>query len=455
MNRIRAPIREKIPQSLLFADSFTWMKWMEDVSAAGNLVATHGTQIVNVKDPPFNAQGDGVADDYFAIQAAVDALPDRGGVVFFPVGTYRVTDTIEIGDGSVGVPSTRNGIRLEGVGYSWGISASGPPHSGPVVIMLDGTDHNNTILRINGPAWGCGSSNITFTFNMGVGAAVDAIQDNGGNFGVFHNIGIIDPPRYGIQDIGLGTDGGQWNIWKNIYIHLAAANSKGILITTPNSGDVDRFFDSWENVNIVPSLASQTGIEFQNCDSIKVTNFMMNSGASGATAIHYNYSFTTDFPNGIVFWGCDVFDNIVTSTGSPPTNTNFMNRIYGYSQDNGSAIPVLGNLEIVNGSTASRTLGKQVDVTAANNLVLGTGNLNVVAGATQINLISITGWTNGSIVTLFFSSNPLLKNNQAASGAFKPFHLNAGADLVTTANDMVMLQLVSGEWWEVAPASVN
>jgi hypothetical protein len=39
----------------------------------------------------FGAKGDGVADDSFAIQAAIDALSATGGVVTCPPGTYRIT----------------------------------------------------------------------------------------------------------------------------------------------------------------------------------------------------------------------------------------------------------------------------------------------------------------------------------------------------------------------------
>jgi hypothetical protein len=46
---------------------------------------------VNVKDPPYNATGDGTTDDTTAIQAAINALPARGGTVYFPPGDYRIS----------------------------------------------------------------------------------------------------------------------------------------------------------------------------------------------------------------------------------------------------------------------------------------------------------------------------------------------------------------------------
>lgn len=54
------------------------------------------------------AIGDGVADDTGAIQSAVDALPAKGGEVFFPPGDYRLTKGIVL----------RHGVTLRGSGYA-------------------------------------------------------------------------------------------------------------------------------------------------------------------------------------------------------------------------------------------------------------------------------------------------------------------------------------------------
>ena len=50
--------------------------------------------VFNVLD--YGAKGDGVADDASAIQLAVDAAGEKGGIVYFPWGTYRVISGIEL-----------------------------------------------------------------------------------------------------------------------------------------------------------------------------------------------------------------------------------------------------------------------------------------------------------------------------------------------------------------------
>jgi hypothetical protein len=49
----------------------------------------------------YGAVGDGVTDDHAAFTRAIDALPDDGGVVSVPTGTYRIEDTIRLTDGVV------------------------------------------------------------------------------------------------------------------------------------------------------------------------------------------------------------------------------------------------------------------------------------------------------------------------------------------------------------------
>ena len=56
---------------------------------------------LNVKESPGFAVGDGVADDRAAIQAAIDGLPARGGVVFFPSARYKCAGSLTIPPDSV------------------------------------------------------------------------------------------------------------------------------------------------------------------------------------------------------------------------------------------------------------------------------------------------------------------------------------------------------------------
>lgn len=86
--------------------------------------------------------------------------------------------------------------------------------------------------------------------------------------------------------------------------------------------------------------------------------------------------------------------------------------------------------------------GKQgAALASANNLTPGTdGNYFQVTGAVQINLLDSTGLLGGELFTFKFNGAPTVKNNQAASGAFKPFKLAGAADFVATASDLLTVR---------------
>ena len=72
---------------------------------------------LNVKDAPYSAKGDGVADDTAAIQRAINDCP-AGKAVFLPEGTFRTTAVLEI---------KAKGIVLRGRGHRRRASAAREP----------------------------------------------------------------------------------------------------------------------------------------------------------------------------------------------------------------------------------------------------------------------------------------------------------------------------------------
>ena len=50
--------------------------------------------VVHVTKPPYNATGDGKTDDTAALQLAINENVGQGRILFFPPGTYLVSDTL-------------------------------------------------------------------------------------------------------------------------------------------------------------------------------------------------------------------------------------------------------------------------------------------------------------------------------------------------------------------------
>lgn len=93
-------------------------------SRAENIRFPTDAGVVNVKDAPYNARGDGVADDTRAIQAALNAFPNGNRVIYLPDGTYKISDTLRW---PAGVPGASDYKRT----------------------ILQGQSRDNTILQLS------------------------------------------------------------------------------------------------------------------------------------------------------------------------------------------------------------------------------------------------------------------------------------------------------------------
>lgn len=71
------------------------VKW---AASSGGGAAADGFPSINVKNAPYNAVGNGIADDTAAIQAAINA---KTGAVFIPKGIYKLTAALTVPNGTV------------------------------------------------------------------------------------------------------------------------------------------------------------------------------------------------------------------------------------------------------------------------------------------------------------------------------------------------------------------
>ena len=76
------------------------IRWAPGLEFRGGI--PNRTALINVKDGPYYAKGDGVTDDTKAIQAALDAAAAKQ-VVYLPAATYLITNTLNISTANISI----------------------------------------------------------------------------------------------------------------------------------------------------------------------------------------------------------------------------------------------------------------------------------------------------------------------------------------------------------------
>ena len=97
------------------------------VVPADNVIFPADARIINVKEAPYGAKGDGTTDDTAALQAALDGNPARGAIIFLPNGTYLVS-------GDLHWPKSSSGG-----GYMKDTIMQGQSEAGAIIRLKDNT----------------------------------------------------------------------------------------------------------------------------------------------------------------------------------------------------------------------------------------------------------------------------------------------------------------------------
>lgn len=157
----------------------------------------NGLSIYNVKDSPYNATGDGVADDTAEIAAAIAACEDstRGGIVYFPPGIYGITSALWHGNGSTtgsGNPSSKAVCRFVGSGPGDSSFATGGANVQISAIKWIGSNPGSPafMLTIDGPMFGWGMENLQLWANSN--SNVYGLDARHINFSHIKNVAIMD-----------------------------------------------------------------------------------------------------------------------------------------------------------------------------------------------------------------------------------------------------------------------
>ena len=215
---------------------------------------------VSVKD--YGAKCDGSSDDTTAIQAAINSLPNDGGIIQFPqASTCKVSSTLTVGDGTTSAVSTKRGVILRGSGLP-NTPASAPTFSGYAATngarLLWAGAASGQMLQINGPlqGWGiqilyfdCGSVSGTGAIKVVSAAFADnqnvTVQNCPGNSNV-----STSNPLGGYT--GVGNVDSFRNHWSNTFVVVpATAAAKGIVLTGDAGGTSNTDYNIFESTFVL------------------------------------------------------------------------------------------------------------------------------------------------------------------------------------------------------------
>ena len=161
--------------------------------------------VINVKLPPYNAKGDGLADDTQAIQMAIDDLMGQHRILYFPEGEYLVSKTIRW--------SKKHSSGSDAWGHNW---LQGKSPSKTTIRLKDGvfTDSKNpqSIMWCGGFGSADWFHNYIegLTFDIGKNnAGAIALQFYSNNYGAVRNCRFVD--RTSQAAMGLDLSYGDMN----------------------------------------------------------------------------------------------------------------------------------------------------------------------------------------------------------------------------------------------------
>jgi hypothetical protein len=126
--------------------------WEGNVGIPGG-IPSRTTVFANVKNAPYNAAGDDLADDTSAIQAAFNACPSNQ-VVYIPAGVYRLNRGLTITNSYTTVRGAGPGLTVIDAYSSSNVSvfAFGPPayvHLGPFLNVTNGAIKGSTNISLS------------------------------------------------------------------------------------------------------------------------------------------------------------------------------------------------------------------------------------------------------------------------------------------------------------------
>lgn len=295
----------------------------------GRFVRSADESYVNVKW--FGAKGDGKADDTKAIQAAIDSLPDGGGTVYLPAGTFAISSTIRIGDGDAGKKvSTKTGVKLIGAG-------GGFAHDMRASTCLIATKTMDSMIYVAGRISDCEIGGI---YLGGNNKAKTCLYLHAFSGCYFHNLMAIGFTDVGIKVMAGTAPTGNYNIYnrfESIGVFALYDQTTCILF----DGDYSVSNDTW--LTVITDCRFDTAqsehsvaAHFKFVDSISFYRCHFNTYKSSSVGAVFDALDNNDFPCGMAFYDCSLTSHEVWEDSTHKIRKQYF---YGFGTYDNETVP--------------------------------------------------------------------------------------------------------------------
>ena len=375
----------------------------------------------------YGAVGDGTTDDTAAIQAAINAMPNTGGTVFLPPGTYKIT-------ASLTVPTTMT--------QGFGLKGAGPQAS---VISLANSVNDYAIKF----ATGAHSQNGAQISDIGILCNGVNQTAGGGIYGYgayrcsFDNLYISTPYEDGIYLVygpgGSGNNGYQ-NVIRGCTIengNLSAGLGRGICFSSTIENIVTECTFSANG----GSGGGDTFDIYDDTGKQNVSNCVFKSGRGGFKTIGNGNKITSctfDSVKGhnVVIDGsynvCS--DNTLLGIGTGASAPNTAAGIYTFGTGN----LIRNNYMDTDGTASDGTkCFVQMDVSASTNNVSG-NNFVITSGSTNVQKIMYGTGAVNNIVNLNTGYATEASGVATINSGHTTLTVNHGLDVTPALTDIAL-----------------
>jgi parallel beta-helix repeat protein len=331
------------------------------------------TTYINVKEPPYNAAGDGITDDYAAIIAALNDAAGR--TVYFPVGTYLVGASV--------VPSSA--VHIVGDDKEASVIKAAANISGYTISLPSNSSISSLTVDANLSAH---SEPVPVLY--GVNVAGNGVRIVNARVRNVPYIGIVVGNVVGTEIRDSEVDNtGSYNIWVNRSPKTIISGCKTsrtgqsniLMLNSPNC--------LVENNVLGPSGPVGSGIYPTDCDRLVISGNLITRGRGGIEAWSTIGRMLTQY--GIVISNNVITKNYnggisISSSGATITGNNI-------SENGGGGI---------NGGNLTMETGIKIDPSAFGNSAYRRGDILTLQGgegpAAKVFVVLIpTGGTVGSL----------------------------------------------------------